>query len=185
MSTTAPLPDRLALPPDDWDTMRASAQASPEGWSFWSQVDATGLDCWPWDGRTDDSGYGRASYEGRRDVGAHRIAWALTHGGDLPDEWVLHRCDNPPCVRPGHLFLGDATDNNRDRQSKGRTRGWAGRSGPAHHAYRVSDSIAAAMRDLRAIGATQQHIADQFGVSRGHVARIVSGVLPRHTKGRA
>ncbi|MFT4295614.1 MAG: HNH endonuclease signature motif containing protein [Micropruina sp.] len=147
--------------------------------SFWDQVDRSG-DCWLWTGRRDENGYGRI---GHRRVGAHRVAWALSHGGDLPDQWVLHRCDNPPCVRPDHLFLGDALDNNRDRQQKGRTRGWAGRSGGEHHAYVITPEVEQQMRSMRAERATQQTIADAFGVSRGHVARIVSGVLPRHTKG--
>lgn len=121
----------------------------------------------------------------RANVGAHRVAYALSlGGGDLPREWVLHRCDNPPCVRPEHLFLGDATDNNRDRQVKGRTRGWAGRSGAAHHAFKVTEDMAQQMKAMRADGSTQQRIADHFGISRGRVAHIVSGVLPRHTKGK-
>ena len=150
--------------------------------TFWARVDKTDT-CWLWTGRTDRKGYGRVGYHSRGNVGAHRVAWALTHGGELPAAWVLHRCDNPPCVNPAHLFLGDATANNRDRQQKGRTRGWAGLSGPAHHAFTVSDAMAAQMRYMRAQRATQQRIADAFGISRGHVARIVSGVLPHHAKG--
>jgi transcriptional regulator with XRE-family HTH domain len=88
---------------------------------------------------------------------------------------VLHRCDNPPRVRPLHLFLGDATDNNRDRQQKGRTRGWAGRVEDAHHAFRVTAAQTSQMLVMRRSGATQQDIADVFGVSRGHVSKILRG----------
>jgi hypothetical protein len=140
----------------------ASKRTTPE--NFWARVDKSGA-CWLWEGRSDEKGYGRVGYDRKRNVGAHRVAWALTHGGDLPTAWVLHRCDNPPCVRPEHLFLGDARDNNRDRQNKGRTQGWA------------------EMRSMRAGGATQQAIADRFGVSRGYVANIVSGALSRYAKG--
>jgi hypothetical protein len=168
---------------EDWDLMRASARSSAAAMGFWTRVDATLDSCWPWEGRTDAKGYGRVGILGLTNLGAHRVSWALTHGCDLPTQWVLHRCDNPPCVRPSHLFLGDATDNNRDRQAKGRTRGWAGRSGAAHHRFAVTAAMADDMRALRASGATQQAIADRFGISRGHVARIVSGVLPRHAKG--
>jgi hypothetical protein len=152
--------------------------------SFWARVDKSG-DCWPWKGHTDENGYGRVGYREKSNVGAHRVAFALANnGGDLPDAWVLHHCDNPPCVRPDHLFLGDALTNNRDRQDKGRTRGWAGRSGPDHHATKVTPTIAEQMRALRADGFTQQTIADRFGISRGRVAHIVSGVLPPYTKGQ-
>jgi hypothetical protein len=150
--------------------------------SFWTRVDKSG-ECWTWTGRTDEKGYGRVGYQSRNSVGAHRVAWALTHGGQLPELPVLHHCDNPPCVNPAHLFLGTLADNNRDRQAKGRTRGWAGRSGTDHHAFVVTGEMAEAMRQLRADRRTQQSIADRFGISRGHVARIVSGVLPRHAKG--
>jgi hypothetical protein len=51
---------------------------------------------------------------------AHRVSWAI-HYGQVPDDiQVLHRCDNPQCVNPSHLFLGDSTDNNRDTFAKGR-----------------------------------------------------------------
>lgn len=150
--------------------------------NFWARVDKSG-DCWLWTCGTDEKGYGRVGYRRRRSVGAHRVAWALTHGGELPTAWVLHQCDNPPCVNPDHLFLGDATDNNHDRQIKGRTRGWAGRSGADHHAYKVTPELLTKIRQMRAAGVTQQSISDATGIARGHVAKLVSGVLPRHQKG--
>lgn len=150
--------------------------------SFWARVDRTG-DCWIWTGGLTDKGYGSVGFQRHSSIGAHRVSWALTHGGALPDEWVLHHCDNPPCVRPSHLFLGDAVANNQDRQAKGRTRGFVTRTGSQHHRYSVSPQVMAAARTLRAQGWTQQHIADETGVSRGHVAHITRGVLPLHTKG--
>lgn len=151
--------------------------------NFWARVDKSG-DCWLWTGHRDENGYGRVGYQCRPSIGAHRVAWALTHGGEIPTEWVLHRCDNPPCVKPDHMFLGDATDNNQDRQAKGRTKGWAGRKGAAHHAYKVTPELADRMRTMRAEGMTQQSISDLTGISRGQVAKTVSGILPRYQKGK-
>lgn len=85
---------------------------------FWNKVDRSG-DCWTWQGSRDRKGYGRVSVN-QRPVLAHRFSWTLSHG-PIPDGLcVLHKCDNPPCVNPEHLFLGTIADNNRDMVAKGR-----------------------------------------------------------------
>lgn len=90
---------------------------------FWSKVDrscATG--CWPWTAgvRRKDEGYG-AFWMGRKHRPAHRVAWELTFGGITDPEMVVcHRCDNPPCCNPSHLFLGTQLQNNDDKVAKRR-----------------------------------------------------------------
>lgn len=75
--------------------------------------------CWLWTGPTNDRGYGMLWIDSHP-VRAHRVAFALAFG-DLDDvEKVLHSCDNPPCVRPEHLFLGTQQDNLADARAKGR-----------------------------------------------------------------
>jgi hypothetical protein len=99
---------------------------------FWEKVDklaghrvaSMASDCWLWTASLTTVGYGKFAIgkDGRRAIlqDAHRVAWTLTNG-EIPDgQWVLHRCDNRRCVRPDHLFLGTATDNNVDMASKGR-----------------------------------------------------------------
>ena len=95
---------------------------------FWSFVNRNGPipvhvpeigPCWLWTGTPDDHGYGRFCLNGRQ-VGAHRVSWILTNGLIPEGQHVLHHCDNPPCVRPEHLWLGTALDNAHDRQAKGR-----------------------------------------------------------------
>ena len=84
---------------------------------FWNRV-VKGPACWTWTGSTDGR-YGEVWFRGRKQK-AHRIAWEL-EAGPIPDGLdVCHTCDNPSCVRPGHLFLGTARDNARDAQRKGR-----------------------------------------------------------------
>ncbi len=92
---------------------------------FWAKVDRReGDDCWPWKASRSPKGYGwfHAPPEGvRRDmVQAHRVAWELACGPIPPGLWVLHRCDNPSCVRADHLFLGTNADNVADKMAKGR-----------------------------------------------------------------
>lgn len=78
--------------------------------------------CWLWTGATNQDGYG-VFRVARSLVRAHRLAWRLAHGRSAPsDRKVLHHCDNPPCVRPSHLWVGSQQDNLRDASAKGRTR---------------------------------------------------------------
>src|SRR6266550_4712696 len=84
---------------------------------FFKYVDKSGS-CWNWIGSKRSTGYGHIFVEGRY-VGAHRIAYALEHGSVPPDRLVLHHCDNPSCVRPGHLFLGNKSTNAIDMYAKG------------------------------------------------------------------
>ncbi len=86
---------------------------------FWAKVNKT-EGCWLWTGAKQGK-YGALTIPGRREpLRAHRLSWEL-HNGPIPDGlWVLHHCDNPPCVKPEHLFLGDRRDNMLDAAAKGR-----------------------------------------------------------------
>lgn len=90
---------------------------------FWAKVDKSAGhgpngDCWHWTGRVDGKGYGEIKVAGRYKK-AHRLA--LFGMADLLNPlYACHRCDNPRCVRPDHLFAGEAIDNVRDMFAKGR-----------------------------------------------------------------
>ena len=77
--------------------------------------------CWIWTGNVNAKGYGYLSRGSRHEghIQAHVASWVIRHG-DPGGLCVLHRCDNPPCVNPDHLFLGSLADNNQDMAQKGR-----------------------------------------------------------------
>lgn len=74
--------------------------------------------CWEWNLALDKNGYGLYTIE-RKQIQAHRFTF-LADGIDIKGKHVCHKCDNPSCVNPEHLFVGSALDNNRDKVSKNR-----------------------------------------------------------------
>lgn len=93
---------------------------------FWAKVDVRGAnDCWPWTGSRDTAGYGRIARSrsdetgGRQEL-AHRVSLELAGVEITPGQYVLHSCDNPPCVNPRHLRPGNQLDNMQDAIERGR-----------------------------------------------------------------
>lgn len=86
-----------------------------------SRLDKTGGDdaCWPFIGCRNEQGYGKIRINGRS-MRAHRVAWELSYGKLESDLFVCHKCDNPPCCNPSHLFIGTPQDNASDMVKKGR-----------------------------------------------------------------
>jgi hypothetical protein len=106
---------------------------------------------------------------------AHRVAWELTNGPIPSGLCVLHRCDNPPCCNPAHLFLGTHADNMRDMESKGRgyTRN---RFGELNHNVKLTSEQVIYLRFLYfAERRSQSEIGKFFGVEHSTVGRIVNG----------
>jgi len=82
---------------------------------FWEKCRRAKGGCLEWQGSLSDKGYGRAYIPGSRSMfGAHRVAYAMTFG-DPEDLAVLHKCDNPKCCEPSHLYAGTLSDNATDR----------------------------------------------------------------------
>lgn len=87
--------------------------------AFMRRLRRTGTGCLAWTGATDPSGYGRVEWNGAIQL-AHRVAYQILVG-PIPDgQFICHRCDNPPCCEPQHLFAGTGLDNHNDMWSKGR-----------------------------------------------------------------
>lgn len=101
---------------------------------FWARVNRSPDGCWEWQGGRTAAGYGIFSgTHGRRY--AHRFSWELHHEAIPQGMLVCHQCDNPPCVRPDHLFLGSHADNAQDREAKGRRQPEPKTACPDGHPY--------------------------------------------------
>lgn len=141
---------------------------------FWKKVDRRrDEDCWHWMGtRIPPWGHGRIMGRDGRTVLAHRVAWELERGPIPAGLFVCHRCDNPPCVNPAHLFLGTHLDNMQDMARKHR-----GAIGERNGQAKLSQSQVLEIRDLLRNGLAGTDIADRFGVSKSLVSLIKRGRL--------
>ena len=134
-----------------------------------------GEGCWEWSGSKDVNGYGRLNIDGKPEL-AHRLAWRLYRHPINSDQHVLHRCDNPQCVNPKHLFLGDQAANNADARKKGRFK--PGISiGEEHGMAKLTETQ---VRKIRSSSKPPQQIADQLGISRRQVRDIQAKRAWRH-----
>lgn len=145
---------------------------------FWLNV-CKGEGCWTWTGYCGAKGYGRTSNGSGRLVLAHRLSYELTTGSIPNGLNVLHRCDNPPCVRPDHLFLGTHVDNMEDRQRKGRTRSAVG---VEHRNAILDDDKVREIRSLLAAGEYPRDIGPRFGVRAITVYAIKYGRTWSHVQ---
>lgn len=143
--------------------------------AFWSKVDKSRGEeaCWPWMGSKTRGGYGTVCFSGKPTV-AHRAAYKFKNPDFDGLLLVLHKCDNPPCCNPKHLFPGTVLDNSRDRMQKGRHPNQRGeRSGMA----KLKEFEALYIRETK-IEAEQ--LAKIFGISRSCVYSLRNGRTWKH-----
>lgn len=151
---------------------------------FWSKVDKRGPDeCWEWTGRVCPKGYGyfdrRRGRKCKWKERAHRHAWSLVNGEIPKGLHVLHRCDNPKCVNPRHLFLGTHRENMQDKVRKGRQARNTHVRGEMQGNAVLTDGEVLLIREL-AGSLTQRRIGERFGIGQDQVSRIVNRKIWTH-----
>lgn len=148
-------------------------QAQSYAQYFWKYVEPIMDDrgCWEWRGGLGRFGYGAMNVNGKTQR-AHRVAWTI-HRGDVPEGLcVLHRCDNPPCVNPAHLFLGTYLDNVRDMDEKGRRKSNPRYGKENGNAKLTSEQAAEIVRRYNS-GEKGTALAREFGMSQPRVSAII------------
>jgi hypothetical protein len=167
-----------------------SYQVMPKSLSvrFWEKVNCAGSHqphmptcCWEWAGCKNQDGYGRIQlgrHNGNRLESAHRLSLSFVLGRMPP--YVMHKCDNPACVRPSHLEEGDHKRNTKDAYLKGRQ--------PRRHKYRgasvynarYTDTDILTIRELYTKGFTQKEIGKLYGTNQSHISCIIRKKIWAH-----
>lgn len=138
---------------------------------FWHNVPIAGIDeCWAWQGSKNPDGYGKMEIN-CSSVRAHRFSWEI-HNGPIPKGLhVLHRCDNPSCVNPHHLFLGTHSDNMKDMVAKGRHRG--GPQGERARSAKLTPALVLEIREKAAHGMSYPELGREYGMSTSAIGNVV------------
>lgn len=139
--------------------------------------------CWAWGGNRVKSGYGRVDFGGRKYI-LHRIIYKLCVGELATRVQACHKCDNPICCNPSHLFAGTASDNQRDSVAKGRNR-TPRLNGSAHPGAKITEDDVREIRRRAAEGplGTKKALAEEYGVSQACISEIVNGKKWGHING--
>lgn len=145
---------------------------------FNRQIDKSG-DCWLWLDYHDENGRARFKYNGHRFMAA-RVADFLARGIDPADNYVLHTCDNPSCVRPTHLWHGTQADNVADMVAKGR-HGRTGAAGTKQPKAKLDEDKVLFILES---GMTQDELRLLLGVSQSLISMVKTNKVWKHVKRR-
>ncbi len=134
--------------------------------------------CWEWTG-SKRNGYGRmivgSRTDGtRRSMSAHRVSYEIVYGEIPAGMEVCHKCDNPSCVNPNHLFIGTRQDNIDDRERKGRNVTFIGEELP--NSKLTKKAVKDARWERAYKGTSFQILADRYGVSKKTMMNAIKGV---------
>ena|SRR3990167_3469696 len=161
---------------------------------FWAKINKNGPvlvtdlgPCWEWIGATHSAGYGLLGRGGKDEslIRATHVSWKIHTGQSVPKGmFVCHKCDNPPCTNPEHLFVGSPKDNLADARAKGR---WIFSLKPryalSNNLGKVTDEQVREIRRRAKVGLPGrrwgriefwQSLADEFGLKRKYVQQLCS-----------
>jgi len=143
---------------------------------FWRHVDKRGPDeCWPWTGGHTRKGYGVFHDVPNHQTTAHRMAWQLANGRPVPDGLeVCHRCDNPPCCNPTHLWIGTVRDNALDMVAKGRQNIGDRRGEKCGNSILTNAEVVAIREYVKCYPRSRSMIARTYNVCRSCIENVVT-----------
>jgi hypothetical protein len=161
--------------------MAANYVKAKSVWTRFQKYIPQGLsadECWPWQGSRHKTGYGQLSDKPNRTVlKAHRIAYEKAYGPIPEGRMICHRCDNPPCCNPAHLYAGTARDNARDSIARGRASPPPLMRGEDCGMARLKEWQAREIKNSNEPGTV---LAQKFGVAATTICAIRKGVNWRH-----
>lgn len=147
---------------------------------FWSRIDKSCGDdaCWPWTLAKNEAGRGKVYWMGSLKY-AYRVAYELFYGNFNKSLLVCHKCDNPTCCNPKHLFLGTQQDNMNDALRKGRVKilppmDWKNRTKP-HHWQKLSENQVLEIVSRYRAGERQSDLAKEFKINDSAIHKIMHG----------
>lgn len=148
---------------------------------FWSKVKIGSPDeCWEWQAHRNNKGYGVLGI--KRDIFlAHRISWAIKFG-DLKGKCALHKCDNPACVNPNHLFSGTMKENMDDKMAKGRYKKGITPKGMSNYLAKLKDADIPIIREMCDAGISTHVIGAKFGVTSKTIWAVGKRITWTHIK---
>lgn len=151
---------------------------------FWEKVDKNGplileTRCWIWRPSAESNHHGRFHIGklGKAMIGSHRWSYEFNLGPIPNDMLVCHRCDNPPCVNPGHLFLGTSSDNMKDCVQKGRS---VNNRGESCGTAKLTNKQVLDIRSRSVCWGSEKRLAKEFGVNPNTICHIRKGRTWKH-----